>query len=94
MSEYWGALIGSLGFTALIVSPFIINKIIKFKLEIARINSETTIRTEEIRARNQLEMEKLMEFEEKRQNQVKPVSRVGNLHEELAEEPGRSRVNL
>lgn len=47
VSESWGALIGSLGFTALIVSPFIINKIIKFKLEIARINSETTIRTEE-----------------------------------------------
>ena len=64
MEEVWGPVIGALGFTAIIVAPFIINRIIKFKLEIARINAQTTIKSEEIRAKNQLEIELLLRSEE------------------------------
>lgn len=63
MDEIWGPVIGTLGFTALIVIPIIVNKLIKFKLEIARINAQTTIKAEEIRANNQLEIEKLINQE-------------------------------
>lgn len=66
MGEIWGPVIGSLGFTALIVTPIIVNKIIKFKLEIARINAETAIKSEEIRARNQLEIERMLKAEQRR----------------------------
>ncbi len=64
MDEIWGPVIGSLGFTALIIVPFVVNKIIKYKLEIARINAQTTIKSEEIRAKNQLEIEMLLRNEE------------------------------
>ena len=60
MDEIWGPILGSLGFTALIITPFIVNKIIKFKLEIARINAETALKAEEVRAKNKLEIEKLI----------------------------------
>lgn len=61
--EDWTPVVGALGFTALLVTPFIVNKIIKFKLEIARINAETTLKAEEIRAKNQLEIEMLIKRE-------------------------------
>lgn len=94
MGEIWGPVVGSLGFVALIVIPIVVNKIIKFKLEIAKINAETTIRTEEIRARNQLEIEKLMEQEEKRQNKEKLISGISDFHEkELLGKPNNSRVH-
>lgn len=70
MGEVWGAVIGCLGFTAIIIAPFIVNKIIKFKLEIAKINAETTIKAEEIRSRNQYEFEKYLKQEEKEKNNV------------------------
>ena len=63
MGEIWGPVVGALGFTALLVTPVIVNKIIKFKLEITRINAETTIKAEEIRAKNQLEIEMLLKQE-------------------------------
>lgn len=59
----WSPVVGALGFTALLVTPFIVNKIIKYKLEIARINAETTIKSEEIRARNQLDIERVIKHE-------------------------------
>lgn len=40
MDEMWGPVIGSLGFTMLIITPIIVNKIIKFKLELAKINAK------------------------------------------------------
>lgn len=63
MDEIWGPVIGSLGFTALVITPFIVNKIIKYKLEIAKINAQTTIKAEEIRAQNQLEIERILRYE-------------------------------
>lgn len=63
MGEIWGPVVGALGFTALLVTPVMVNKIIKFKLEITRINAETTIKAEEIRAKNQLEIEMLLKQE-------------------------------
>ncbi len=64
MDEIWGPIIGTLGFTALIIVPLVVNKIIKYKLEIARINAQTTIKAEEIRAKNQLEIELLLRCED------------------------------
>lgn len=84
MDEMFGAVIGSLGFTALIVIPIIVNKIIKFKLEIAKINAETTIKAEEIRARNQIEIEKLVKQQ---------VGRFSN-DEEFYESPDRVKRRL
>ena len=52
----------------LVITPYIVNRIIKFKLEIARINSETTIRAEEIRSKNQYELEKYLKEEENEKN--------------------------
>jgi hypothetical protein len=94
MDEIWAPVIGCLGFTILIVTPFIVNKLIKFRLEIAKINAETTIRTEEIRAKNQFEIEKLMGQEGKRQGQETTISRIGNFREEeLLNDPTNSRVS-
>ncbi len=63
MNEMWVPVVSILGLTALVVTPVIVNRIIKFKLEIARINAETTIKAEEIRAKNQLEIELLLNQE-------------------------------
>lgn len=71
MSEMWGAVIGCLGFTMLVITPYIVNRIIKFKLEIARINSETTIRAEEIRSKNQFELEKYLNQEENEKKSIR-----------------------
>ncbi len=59
----WSPVVGALGFTALIAVIVISNKVIKYKLELARINAETTIKAEEIRANNQLEIEMLLRQE-------------------------------
>ncbi|OPX46295.1 hypothetical protein CLHUN_01110 [Ruminiclostridium hungatei] len=59
----WSPVVGALGFTALIAVMVIANKVIKYKLELARINAETTIKAEEIRANNQLEIEMLLRQE-------------------------------
>lgn len=65
MNEILSISLGTMGFMTVIICPFIINKIIKFKLEMAKIQSETEIRKEEIRARNQLEIEKMIQDEKK-----------------------------
>ncbi|GEM_PF-3024509 len=51
-------ILGTLGFMLIIMCPFIINKITKYKLELERMRIEADIRKEEIRARNQLELDK------------------------------------
>ena len=89
MSEVWGAVIGSLGFTALVIAPFIVNKIIKFKLEIAKINAETTVRTEEIRSRNQFEFEKYLKQEEIEKNKYNSMS-----DEDISGNSNRNRVRV
>ncbi|MDF2989471.1 MAG: hypothetical protein K0R50_4981 [Eubacterium sp.] len=63
--EDWAPVVSILGLAVLLVTPYIINKLIKFKLELARINAETTIKAEEIRAKNQLEIEMLLRQEER-----------------------------
>jgi hypothetical protein len=83
--------IGCLGFTTLLITPFIVNKIIKFKLEIARINSETTIRAEEIRSKNQFELEKFLKQEETKKTETETGTDNYN-SEELYDNPNRSRV--
>lgn len=64
MDEMWGPVIGSLGFTLLVVGTYITNRIIKYKLEVARINSETTVKAEEIRCRNQFELDRYISQQE------------------------------
>lgn len=68
MDEMWGPVVACLGFTMLVITPYIVNRVIKYKLEIARINSETTIRAEEIRSKNQFELEKYLKEEENDKN--------------------------
>ena len=89
MTEFWGTMIGCLTFTLLLIAPYIVNKIIKYKLEIARINAETTIRAEEIRAKNQFEMEKYL-----KQTEYVADTAAGNgaAEENIYAEPNRSRV--
>lgn len=95
MGEIWGPVIGSLGFTALIVLPIIVNKIIKFKLEIAKINAETTIKSEEIRARNQLEIEKLVKQEQNTtSNEYQKLRSNFSSDEEFYNKPDRVKTKL
>ncbi len=95
MDEFWGPVLGSLGFTALVITPFIVNKIVKFKLEIAKINAETALKAEEIRAKNKLEIEKLIIQEgnlHPSENQVNESRFSAN--EELEENSHRIRKRL
>ncbi len=62
--EDWIPVVGSLGLALIVVIPFIVNKVMKYKLEIARINAETTLKAEQIRANNQLEIEMLVKQQE------------------------------
>jgi len=91
MDGTWGAVIVCLGLTTLIITPFIVNKIIKFKLEIAKINAETTIKAEEIRSRNQFEFEKYLKQEENEKN--KTVNNDMN-DGDISGNSNRSRVRL
>lgn len=52
--------LGVMGFAAIVLAPFVINRYLKFKLEIERMRSQTEIKKEEIRAKNQLDIENLM----------------------------------
>lgn len=65
MSEALEIALGTIGFTLAFASPFVVNKILKFKLEIAKIGMETEIKKEEIRAKNQFEIEKMIAQERK-----------------------------
>lgn len=95
MDETLGIIIGSLGFTALIITPIIVNKIIKFKMEIAKINADTTIKAEEIRARNQFEIEKLVYQEQNTNNREVQSSRSSfPNNEEFYEKPDRVKAKL
>lgn len=91
MGGNWGPAIGALGFTALIIAPFIVNRIIKYKLEIAKINAETTIKAEEIRSRNQFEFEKYLKQEENEENKTGNSDMNG---EDLSGNSNRSRVRI
>ncbi len=91
MGGDWGPVVACLGFTMLVITPFIVNKIIKFKLEIAKINAETTIKSEEIRCRNQFEFEKYLKQEENEKNKTENND---SKTEDLSGDLNRSRVRL
>ncbi|HEY8348262.1 MAG TPA: hypothetical protein VIM13_00300 [Clostridia bacterium] len=55
----------AIGITLIIVCPFIVHRITKYRIEIEKIRQDAEVRKEEIRCRNQLELEKFM-MEEKR----------------------------
>jgi beta-lactamase regulating signal transducer with metallopeptidase domain len=52
--------IGVMGFAAVVLAPLVINRVLKFKIEIEKMRNQTEIRKEEIRAKNQLDIENLM----------------------------------
>ena len=57
----------ALGITLLVVCPFIVHRITKYRIEIEKIRQEAEVRKEEIRCRNQLELEKFMISEQKKE---------------------------
>lgn len=61
----------------------------KFKLEIAKINADTIIKAEEIRAKNQLEIEKLIRIENSVDNN-RTNSRF--INDEYTERTNRARL--
>lgn len=63
MNENLTIVFGVLGFTTILICPFIINKITKFKLEMEKMRLEADVRKEEIRCRNQLELDKFINSE-------------------------------
>ncbi len=69
--EDWIPMVGVLGLTAIIIVPFIVSKVIKYKLEIAKINAETTLKAEQIRANNQLEIEMLMKQQQSQSGKIR-----------------------
>ena len=69
--EDWIPMVGALGLTAIIIVPFIVSKVIKYKLEIAKINAETTLKAEQIRANNQLEIEMLMKQQQSQSGRIR-----------------------
>lgn len=73
--------ISTIGFVLALGAPFIIMKVLKFKLEIEKIRSETEIKKEEIRARNQYEIEKMLMTKDE---EVKSVRKSGFEKEELS----------
>jgi hypothetical protein len=60
MSETMTIIFGVLSFTTVLMCPFIINKLTKYKLELEKMRLEADVRKEEIRCRNQLELDKYM----------------------------------
>ena len=59
MGSDWIPVIGTLSFTALIISVVAISQITKYKLRLEQIKADAMVKSEEIRAKNQLEMEAL-----------------------------------
>ncbi len=53
-----------IGFTLTVLSPYFFNRYTKFKLEIERMRLESELRKEEIRAKNQFDIEKYMADEQ------------------------------
>ncbi len=60
MSEDLTIIFGVVSFTAVVLCPFIITKITKYKLELEKMRLEADVRKEEIRCRNQLELDKFI----------------------------------
>ena len=58
--------LGTISFMLVLMCPFIINRVAKYKIEIEKISQETELRKEEMRCRNQLELEKYMMNERKK----------------------------
>lgn len=82
--------LGVVLFVLAVASPIVIMKVLKFKLELARINMETEIKKEEIRARNQLEIERMMLEEGKSTRyQSRAVNRIYDEEEETLKESTR-----
>jgi hypothetical protein len=53
-----------IGFTLTVLSPYFFNRYTKFKLEIEKMRIESELRKEEIRAKNQFDIEKYMADEQ------------------------------
>ena len=66
MNETLEIALGTIGFVLAVMSPFIINRVLKYKVEIEKLRQETEIRKEEIRAKNQLDIEKMLVAEQKK----------------------------
>lgn len=81
---------------AIVVScPFVINRILKFKLEIEKMRLETEIKKEEIRARNQYDIEKMLKEEKGAANTGREEVRrrfCESPGEEPDEQPARQRL--
>lgn len=56
--------LGTIAFTLTLLSPFLINRITKYKLEMERMRLEAEVKKEEIRVRNQFDMEKFLAEEQ------------------------------
>lgn len=92
--------LGTIGFVLAVMSPFIINRVLKFKLEIEKMRQETEIRKEEIRAKNQIDIEKMIAEERNRhihiydaKNTEEKAGRAdGDYTSTLKEEAGRERL--
>ncbi len=78
----------------IVVCPFVINRILKFKVEIEKLRLENELKKEEIRARNQFDIEKMLK-EEKEPAKL-PREEVKGRFYEGSEEPdgqlGRQRL--
>ena len=64
MSENLTIIFGVVSFTAVLLCPFVINKLTKYKLELEKMRLEADVRKEEIRCRNQLELDKFINGEQ------------------------------
>jgi len=60
MGESLMITLGVIGFTLTLLSPFLVHRLTKYKLEIERMRLDAEVKKEEIRVRNQFEMEKYM----------------------------------
>lgn len=85
MGETMTIIFGVVSFTAVLMCPFITNKITKFKLELEKMRLEADVRKEEIRCRNQLELDKFMSAERGCETAVKQQVNIGggNREEEV-----------
>lgn len=71
MSEALTIALSTIGFTIVVLCPFIFNKYLKFKLEVEKMRLEAEVRKEEIRAKNQLDIEKMMIDDRDYRNTIK-----------------------
>lgn len=86
MNDVIAISLGTIGFTAVLLCPYIINKVLKFKLEVEKMRMETELRKEEIRAKNQLDIECILAEEKTGVSKQKQAEKA-NRFEEYEEEP-------